>query len=179
MRQYGVPFQCRLTTGSHRRRARVGAPLKAVLDAAAKRSPIILTTSNGKPWTPGGFRASWAKASKRAGIVGLTFHDLRGTAVTRLAICNAPRRRSRPSPGTRCAACVRFSTPQSEPRSRACRECNQKACPGSGPPCSATPFQVMRAAPSCEVLTPCRGLRPHHVQQDRILGGWRESSADR
>jgi hypothetical protein len=27
------------------------------------------------------------------------------------------------------------------------------------------------AAPLCEVLTPCRGLRPHHVQQDRI-GSW-------
>jgi integrase len=65
----------------------VGAPLKAGLDAAAKRSPIILTTKDGKPWTPDGFRASWAKASKRAGIVGLTFHDLRGTAVTRLATC--------------------------------------------------------------------------------------------
>ena len=23
----------------------------------------------------------------------------------------------------------------------------------------------------CEVLTPCRGLRPHHVQKDRI-GSW-------
>jgi len=27
------------------------------------------------------------------------------------------------------------------------------------------------AAPLCEVLTPCRGLRPHHVQKDRI-GSW-------
>src|SRR5262249_41763644 len=27
------------------------------------------------------------------------------------------------------------------------------------------------AAPLCEVLTPCRGLRPHHVQRDRI-GTW-------
>jgi hypothetical protein len=27
------------------------------------------------------------------------------------------------------------------------------------------------AAPPCEVLTPCRGRRPHHVQKDRI-GSW-------
>jgi integrase len=64
----------------------VGAPLKAALDAAAKRSTIILTNSEGKPWTSDGFRASWGKACKTAGVVGVTFHDLRGTAVTRLAL---------------------------------------------------------------------------------------------
>ena len=67
---------------------KVGAPLKAALDAAPKRSTIILTNSEGKPWTSDGFRASWGKACKMAGIVGLTFHDLRGTAVTRLALAD-------------------------------------------------------------------------------------------
>ena len=67
----------------------VGAPLKAALDAAPKRSPIILTNSDGKPWTSDGFRASWGKACKRAGVSGVTFHDLRGTAVTRLALVGA------------------------------------------------------------------------------------------
>jgi integrase len=65
----------------------VGAPLKAALNCAAKRSTIILTNSDGKPWSSDGFRTSWRKASQRVGITDLTFHDLRGTAVTRLAIC--------------------------------------------------------------------------------------------
>jgi integrase len=65
---------------------KAGAPLKAALDATPKRSTIILTNSDGKPWTSDGFRASWGKACKAAGVVGVTFHDLRGTAVTRLAL---------------------------------------------------------------------------------------------
>jgi integrase len=32
---------------------------------------------------------AWGVACKRAGIVGLTFHDTRGTAVTRLALAGA------------------------------------------------------------------------------------------
>ena len=40
----------------------------------------------GLPWTADGFRSSWRKACKAVGIVGVTFNDLRGTAVTRLAL---------------------------------------------------------------------------------------------
>jgi integrase len=65
---------------------RAGGPLKAMLDATPRKSPIILLTSEGRPWTPDGFRASWGKACIKAGISGLTFNDLRGTAVTRLAL---------------------------------------------------------------------------------------------
>jgi len=64
----------------------VGAPLKAMLDATPKRSTMILTNHMGQPWPPHGFASAWIRACKRAGITGLTFNDLRGTAVTRLAI---------------------------------------------------------------------------------------------
>ena len=64
----------------------VAAPLKAALDATPKRGPIIVTSTIGRPWTPEGFRAQFSVACKKAGIAGLTFNDLRGTAVTRLAL---------------------------------------------------------------------------------------------
>jgi len=67
----------------------VAQPLKVALDARrdnAKNAVTILTTANGRSWTADGFRTSWAKGCAKAGIVDLTFHDLRGTAVTRLAV---------------------------------------------------------------------------------------------
>ena len=66
----------------------VVTPLKAALDdmAKAKHGPIILTSTDKQPWTSDGFRSSWGKACEKAGIVGVTFNDLRGTAVTRLAL---------------------------------------------------------------------------------------------
>src|SRR5262249_54173585 len=63
----------------------VSDALKAALDAAPKISPIMLTSSEGKPWSESGFQSAWGKATMRAGIRGLTFHDLRGTAVVTLA----------------------------------------------------------------------------------------------
>ena len=45
------------------------------------------------PWSAydgqDGFRDSWAKVCKKADIVGLMFHDLRGSAVVRLALAEA------------------------------------------------------------------------------------------
>lgn len=73
-----------------------GAPLKAALEEAKRklaaieegkpRPLTILATEGGTAWTESGFRASWRKACAKAGVVGVTFHDLRGTAVTRLAL---------------------------------------------------------------------------------------------
>jgi len=74
----------------------VGAPLQTVLDARRpeRAEGPILRNTFGDPWTGDGFRASWAKAFDRAklGDDDLHFHDLRGTAVTRLALsgCTTP-----------------------------------------------------------------------------------------
>jgi integrase len=74
----------------------VGAPLKIALDARKpeKAEGTILRNTFGRQWTSDGFRASWGKAFDRAKLAdaGLHFHDLRGTAVTRLALsgCTVP-----------------------------------------------------------------------------------------
>lgn len=61
------------------------APLRSLLDDLPRLSPIILLSTDGRPWTSDGFRASWARACEAAGISGVHFNDLRGTAITRLA----------------------------------------------------------------------------------------------
>lgn len=75
----------------------VGAPLKAMLDAMPRRAVTILTTADGTSWTGDGFRTTWRKTCAAAGLIGPrikgpTFHDIRGTAVTRLALaeCTVP-----------------------------------------------------------------------------------------
>jgi integrase len=67
----------------------VAAPLRTAVEEAAstKKAVTILTTVKGTSWTSWGFSASWRKAVARAKVTGLTFHDLRGTAVTRLGHC--------------------------------------------------------------------------------------------
>jgi integrase len=68
-----------------------GKPLKDLLDNLPRKSTIILTTTRFKrPWKSDGFDTAWQRAVAKAEIEDLTFHDLRGTAVTRLAMagCN-------------------------------------------------------------------------------------------
>jgi integrase len=70
-------------------------PLKVALDAAVRRNPdslLILNNSYGRPWTEAGFRSSFFKFRDKVGLKGRTFHDLRGTAVTRLTLagCTVP-----------------------------------------------------------------------------------------
>ncbi len=71
---------------------RVTGELQAALDATPRKGLAICLTSRGQPWTSSGFRASWRKACAEAKVEGVTFHDLRGTAVTRLASagCTVP-----------------------------------------------------------------------------------------
>jgi integrase len=72
----------------------LGKPVRAALEplkAARKPEPfdVILLTTRATPWTLNGFSSSFRKATARCGIDGLTFHDTRGTAVTRLALAGA------------------------------------------------------------------------------------------
>lgn len=64
---------------------RVSKQLKKLLDTTPKRAVTILTTANGNSWTTNTFGCAWRRICRKAQISGLTFHDLRGTAVTRLA----------------------------------------------------------------------------------------------
>ena len=64
----------------------VHVDLRAALDAYPRRSPIILTTSTGRPFTGSNFRHHWRKTIKAADLagLGLTFHGLRYTAASML-----------------------------------------------------------------------------------------------
>ena len=57
-----------------------------MLDRNNRPGETILLNSRGKPWTKTGFQTSWRKVCDKVGVNGLTYHDLRGTAVTRLAL---------------------------------------------------------------------------------------------
>ncbi|PCJ95930.1 MAG: integrase [Hyphomicrobiales bacterium] len=57
--------------------------LKDANEARQVPQLFVCLTTRSKPWTTSGLRASFGAAKDRAGIKGLTFHDMRGTAITR------------------------------------------------------------------------------------------------
>lgn len=65
----------------------VSPKLARELVAAPRGLPLgpILTRADGLPWTASanGLRSEFRAAAKRAGVVGLTFNDLRGTFISR------------------------------------------------------------------------------------------------
>lgn len=67
----------------------VSVYLKPLLDSAPRLSTQIAVNSYGAAWTSDGFRTSWGKLCAKAKIEDLTFHDLRGSAVVRLAVSGA------------------------------------------------------------------------------------------
>lgn len=88
----GTAIRLRQSKGGRHVRIPVTAELKQVLDATRRIAVTICATSRKQSWTGDGFRASFTKAKIAAEITNRTFHDLRGTAVTRLAIagCTVP-----------------------------------------------------------------------------------------
>ncbi|MDH6294706.1 tyrosine-type recombinase/integrase [Agrobacterium fabrum] len=75
-------------------KSRVLVPMGPLADVLRSQcsSGAILRNSRGGAWTSDGFNTSWRKCCAKAGIVDLTFHDLRGTAITRMALagCTVP-----------------------------------------------------------------------------------------
>lgn len=71
-----------------RRRRRVIIPiyadLRALLDECPKVGPKVITNSRGKPWKNGDAFDSSLRPALRASGVDKHFHDLRGTAATRM-----------------------------------------------------------------------------------------------
>ncbi|WP_426038160.1 tyrosine-type recombinase/integrase, partial [Cypionkella sp. TWP1-2-1b2] len=84
----GTHIRLKQSKGGRRVHVPVAGELKTALDNAAKTKTAvtILTTTNGTSWTSDGFRTSWGKIVAKAKVTGLTFHDLRETAVTRFAL---------------------------------------------------------------------------------------------
>lgn len=65
---------------------------RLVLAGIPRRGPIVLANSSGVPWSLGGFKTMFRRAKIEAGLTDLHFHDLRGTACTRLYIAGSPKR---------------------------------------------------------------------------------------
>lgn len=73
--------------GKTGRRVRIPAhrDFRPIVEATPADQLLFLTTKTGRPWQADHFRHSWRAATRKAGLDGLHFHDLRGTSVTMLA----------------------------------------------------------------------------------------------
>jgi integrase len=75
-----------IATGKSRHRKTAVIPLyselRDLLNEIPKRSPVILTNTEGKPWKTG-FGSTWTKTMASVGEKALHFHDARGTFATR------------------------------------------------------------------------------------------------
>jgi integrase len=87
-----------VSTGKSRHRREAIIPLyqglRDVLARIPRRSPVILTSSKGRPWAKDGLSSSFDKAKAVAWPAGddLHFHDLRGTAATKFYIAGLTER---------------------------------------------------------------------------------------
>jgi integrase len=60
--------------------------LRAIIETIPRRAVTVLTSTERRPWTKDGFKATWNK-HKPAGAAGLVFHGLRKSAVVTLLEC--------------------------------------------------------------------------------------------
>ncbi|HZR87923.1 MAG TPA: tyrosine-type recombinase/integrase [Bradyrhizobium sp.] len=82
-------------TGKSRGRKTIVIPITDELRTLIAELPkhevgAALTHSRGSPWTVAGLQTAMQRAKRDAAIKGLTFHDLRGTGATRLAVAGMP-----------------------------------------------------------------------------------------
>jgi integrase len=79
-----------ITLRQSKRKRKVYVPLttelRMMLDRMPRRAATILTNQGGLPWTEDGFRTMFDRAKRKAAIEDRTFHDLRGTFVTRASL---------------------------------------------------------------------------------------------
>ena len=87
-----------MKTGKSGQRRQAVVPLyralREVLAKIPRRSPVILTSSKERPWTPNGFASSFNDIKHKAWPEGteLHFHDLRGTAATKFYVAGLTER---------------------------------------------------------------------------------------
>jgi len=64
----------------------ITSDLELLLSQIPKVATTIVTNTKGHPWTKDGLKTMWGRAMKKSGVKGKHFHDLRGTAATKLCL---------------------------------------------------------------------------------------------